>query len=57
MNIPTGELAEFAPDEQGTPPVSYAREASLDPELVWRGKDRLAAADRRPRDGPVSSAP
>jgi adenine-specific DNA-methyltransferase len=48
VNIPTGELAEFAPDEQGTPPVSYAREASLDPELVWRGKDRLAAADRRP---------
>jgi adenine-specific DNA-methyltransferase len=45
VNIPTGELAAFVPDEQGTPPVRYAGDASLDPDLVWRGKDEQDSAD------------
>lgn len=43
--IPTGELAGFVPDEQAIPPVRYARDASLDPDLVWRGKDEQDSAD------------
>ncbi len=44
-NIPTGELAGFVPDEQAIPPVRYARDPSLDPQLVWRGKDEQDSAD------------
>ncbi len=44
-NIPTGELAGFVADEQGVPPVRYARDPSLDPQLVWRGKDEQDSAD------------
>lgn len=43
-NIPTGELAGFVPDEV-TPPVRYPRDPSLDPQLVWRGKDEQDGAD------------
>jgi adenine-specific DNA-methyltransferase len=43
-NIPTGELAGFVPDEV-TPPVRYPRDPSLDPQLVWRGKDEQDSAD------------
>lgn len=40
VNIPTGELREFAPMPSGPPPVvRYARDPSLDPQLVWKGKD------------------
>ncbi len=44
-NIPTGELAGFVPDEPAVPPVRYARDPSLDPQLVWRGKDEQDSAD------------
>jgi len=44
-NIPTGELAGFVPDEQTDPLVRYARDPSLDPQLVWRGKDEQDSAD------------
>lgn len=44
VNIPTGELAGFVPDEV-TPPVRYPRDPSLDPQLVWRGKDEQDSAD------------
>ncbi len=44
-NIPTGELAGFVADEQAVPPVRYARDPSLDPQLVWRGKDEQDSAD------------
>lgn len=37
-NIPTGELAAFG--SVGTDaPVRYPRDPSLDPQLVWKGKD------------------
>ena len=37
-NIPTEELRDFLPDE---PPQAklYPRDVSLDPQLVWKGKD------------------
>ncbi len=43
-NIPTGELAGLVA-EQAVPPVRYARDPSLDPQLVWRGKDEQDSAD------------
>lgn len=43
-NIPTGELAGFVADEV-TPPVRYPRDPSLDPQLVWRGKDEQDSAN------------
>ncbi len=44
-NIPTGELAGFVQDEEAVPPVRYPRDPSLDPQLVWRGKDEQDGAD------------
>jgi adenine-specific DNA-methyltransferase len=44
-NIPTGELAGFVADEQAVRPVRYARDPSLDPQLVWRGKDEQDRVD------------
>src|SRR3954447_19496798 len=37
-NIPTRELAGFARDERSKK-VRYPRDTSLDPQLVWKGKD------------------
>ncbi len=51
-NIPTGELAGFVPDEV-TPPVRYPRDPSLDPQLVWRGKDEQDSADLEVPSVPV----
>jgi len=44
-NIPTGETAAFAPDADAIPAVRYPRDPSLDPQLVWRGKDEQDSAD------------
>ncbi len=45
-NIPTAELESFArPDEKRPAIVRYPRDPSLDPQLVWRGKDEQDAAD------------
>jgi adenine-specific DNA-methyltransferase len=45
-NIPTGELSYMVdPDEQAPVKVLYPRDPSLDPQLVWRGKDEQDAAD------------
>jgi len=44
-NIPTGELAGFVPEEESVHPVRYPRDSSLDPQLVWRGKDEQDNAD------------
>ncbi len=44
-NIPTGDLAGFVADEQAIPPIRYPRDPSLDPQLVWRGKDKPDSAD------------
>jgi len=39
-NIPTEELRDFvAPDEHAPQTIRYPRDPSLDPQLVWQGKD------------------
>jgi adenine-specific DNA-methyltransferase len=39
-NIPTEELRDFvAPDEKAPKTILYPRDPSLDPQLVWKGKD------------------
>ena len=39
-NIPTEELRDFIADDERTPKtVLYPRDTSLDPQLVWKGKD------------------
>ncbi len=45
-NIPTAELESFArPEEKRPTIVRYPRDPSLDPQLVWRGKDEQDATD------------
>ena len=40
VNIPTEELRDFvADDEQAPKAMLYPRDPSLDPQLVWKGKD------------------
>jgi adenine-specific DNA-methyltransferase len=50
-NIPTEELRDFMADEEKTPmPVLYPRDTSLDPQLVWKGKDEQ---DQNPLEVPA----
>jgi adenine-specific DNA-methyltransferase len=50
-NIPTRELAGFAKEEEAAPKtVLYPRDPSLDPQLVWKGKDEQ---DARPLEVPA----
>src|SRR5438874_2223945 len=45
-NIPTEELRDFVSDDETTPKTMlYPRDPSLDPQLVWKGKDEQ---DRHP---------
>lgn len=50
-NIPTEELRGFVsedelrPKDVKLPGLLYARDPSLDPQLVWKGKDKLDAED------------
>src|SRR5262245_2796493 len=45
-NIPTEELRDFvAADEKEPPTRLYPRDPSLDPQLVWKGKDEQDAQD------------
>jgi adenine-specific DNA-methyltransferase len=45
-NIPTEELRDFVADEERTPKkLTYPRDQSLDPQLVWRGKDEQDTED------------
>jgi len=40
VNIPTEELRDFvAEDEKAPKAILYSRDPSLDPQLVWKGKD------------------
>src|SRR6516164_8830259 len=48
-NIPTRETAAFA-DENGAQPFVVHRDRSLDPQLVWKGKD---AQDAEPLEVPA----
>ena len=43
-NIPTDELRGFVEDEEEAPTtMRYPRDPSLDPQLVWKGKDEQDA--------------
>ena len=45
-NIPTEDLRDFVADDEAKPPkMLYPRDPSLDPQLVWKGKDEQ---DREP---------
>jgi adenine-specific DNA-methyltransferase len=45
-NIPTEELRDFVAEEEAKPPrTPYPRDPSLDPQLVWKGKDEQDAED------------
>ena len=47
-NIPTAELESFArPDEKRPATVRYPRDPTLDPQLVWKGKDEQDGEDLR----------
>ncbi len=51
VNIPTEELRDFVADDERAPKAMlYPRDPSLDPQLVWKGKDE---ADRHPLEVPV----
>ncbi len=46
VNIPTGELADFVADAERSPGAAlYPRDPSLDPQLVWKGKDEQDLAE------------
>jgi len=45
-NIPTQELRGFVAEDEATPQtVLYPRDSSLDPQLVWQGKDEQDTRD------------
>lgn len=45
-NIPTEELRDFVADDEKAPKtVLYKRDPSLDPQLVWKGKDEQDQQD------------
>ena len=45
-NIPTEELRDFVVDEELAPKTMlYPRDPSLDPQLVWKGKDEQDRED------------
>jgi len=45
-NIPTEELRDFIADEEASPKTMlYPRDPSLDPQLVWKGKDEQDRED------------
>ena len=45
-NIPTEELRDFVAEEEHAPrTLLYPRDPSLDPQLVWKGKDEQDQAD------------
>lgn len=46
VNIPTEELRNFVEDDERSPQVMrYPRDPSLDPQLVWKGKDEQDSHD------------
>ena len=45
-NIPTEELRDFVAEDERTPKTMlYPRDSSLDPQLVWKGKDEQDRQD------------
>ena len=48
VNIPTEELRDFVAEAEARPGAAlYPRDPSLDPQLVWKGKDQQDL-ERRP---------
>jgi adenine-specific DNA-methyltransferase len=46
VNIPTEELRDFVADDEKNPrTMLYPRDPSLDPQLVWKGKDEQDRED------------
>ncbi|MCX5809557.1 MAG: DNA methyltransferase, partial [Proteobacteria bacterium] len=46
VNIPTEELRDFVADQEVKPKtILYPRDTSLDPQLVWKGKDEQDRED------------
>jgi adenine-specific DNA-methyltransferase len=46
VNLPTADAQEFvAPETEVAIPMRYPRDPSLDPQLVWKGKDELDGED------------
>src|SRR5574341_2239919 len=46
VNIPTEELRDFVKEDEAKPKtILYPRDPSLDPQLVWRGKDEQDSHD------------
>src|SRR6266850_8505200 len=46
VNIPTHELRDFVKDDEAVPKtLLYSRDPSLDPQLVWKGKDEQDQQD------------
>jgi len=46
VNIPTEELRDFVAEQETKPrTVFYPRDPSLDPQLVWKGKDKQDSED------------
>ncbi|MGD0817779.1 MAG: site-specific DNA-methyltransferase [Methanomassiliicoccales archaeon] len=43
VNIPTEELRDFVDQENKPESILYPRDTSLDPQLVWKGKDEQNA--------------
>jgi len=52
-NIPTDALRSFAPDEGEPAQQRYARDPSLDPQLVWKGKDEQDSEDLTVQTVPI----
>ena len=58
-NIPTEELRDFVKADEAKPKTAeypgllYARDPSLDPQLVWKGKDEQDKEDRRQGHQPL----
>ena len=47
-NIPTEELRDFVAEDEKNPQIlTYPRDTSLDPQLVWKGKDEQDSRDLR----------
>jgi len=45
-NIPTEELRDFVAEDEARPKTMlYPRDPSLDPQLVWKGKDEQDRQD------------
>ena len=53
-NIPTEELRGFVSDDEKAPElIRYPRDTSLDPQLVWKGKDQQDNDDLEVESVPI----